>query len=76
MSSSIKNRVKKIIEDLGVDNFPNIYCVMQDGSRRTWHGMDVIEPFLDGQFKSVKTDDADIAALLNAFSTDTPVELV
>ena len=67
MNSTIKSRVKRVIEELGVESIPRIYCTMQDGTKNTWRGLDVIGPFLDGQIKQVKTDDPDIAALLTSF---------
>lgn len=72
---SLKDRIAAL--EARTDNSPHVYCDMKDGSKRTYYGVDVIQPFLDEEISRVRTDDADIAALLRAFNVeDTTVDII
>ena len=55
---------------------PKTFCKMQDGSERTFYGLAVMGPFLDGEIVSTRTDDADIAGLLKALDSTAVVEII
>ena len=46
--------------------WPTCVCRMKDGTEKKIFGMMVIEPFLNGEIVALTTNDADIAAMLQA----------
>lgn len=77
MKQSIKTRIDKVSAKLGAAVDVRAFCTMRDGSQRVYYGATIIQDFLDEKIKSVRTYDADIAALLRAFQiTDTTVDII
>ena len=67
-------RLKKALSS-ETPRLPNTMCRMHNGEVVTFSGLDLLQPFMDGEIISMECDNDDIAHLLRALDDDHAVQI-
>lgn len=71
MKSELKARLKKLSAALGDTAIPESFCIMLDGKKKTFSGLEALEPALSCDIREIRTEDKD---LYNLFRNLCPEE--
>lgn len=64
MKAELKARLKKLSAAMGDTVIPETFCIMRDGKKKTFRGLEVLEPALSGDILEIRSEDADLCNLL------------